>query len=114
MPLTCGFIVMPPLSHRLSFDRHYYDGTGRRNVTDGRTRMAGGAIRGEPDPPESGRLPDARLAERGGRRRPGSLAATQPLRHEQCREPGRMGGEGRLRHVRDAVRRTPRGDARGP
>src|SRR5438270_789804 len=37
--------------------------------THGRTRMAGGAIRGAPDPPAGGGLPDARLAERGGRRR---------------------------------------------
>ena len=43
--------------------------------------MAGGAVRGAPDPPAGGGLPDARLAERGGRRRPGSLAAAQPLRH---------------------------------
>ena len=40
-----------------------------------------------PDPPEGGGLPDARLAERGGRRRSGSLAAPQPLRHERRREP---------------------------
>jgi hypothetical protein len=35
----------------------------------------------QPDPPEGGGLPDARLAERGGRRRAGVLATTQPLRH---------------------------------
>src|SRR3989442_15299929 len=49
---------VPPseLSRRLSFVRHYYDGTRRGNVTDGRARMAGEAIRGQPDPPAGGGL----------------------------------------------------------
>ena len=34
-------------------------------------RLAGGAVRGAPRPPAGRRLPDARLAERGRRRRPG-------------------------------------------
>src|SRR5215210_6674998 len=72
--------ILISLSHRPGFVRHYYnDGTRRGNVTDGRTRLACGAIRGEPHPPEDGGLPDARLAERGGRRRAGNLAAPQPL-----------------------------------
>src|SRR3954471_5398882 len=84
------------LPHWLGFVRHYYnDGTRRGNVTDGRTRMAGTAIRGEPDPPEGGGLPDARLAERGGRRRAGSLATARPLRDERRREPRRMADDGR-------------------
>ncbi len=33
-------------------------------MTDGRARLAGGAIRGAPDPPAGGGLPDARLGER--------------------------------------------------
>src|SRR5215471_21196407 len=50
---------------------------------DGRARLAGGAVPGAPPPPAGGGLPDARLAHRGRRRRPGSLAATQrqPHRH---------------------------------
>src|SRR6266540_5500923 len=48
---------------------------------DGRGRMAGGAVRGAPHPPAGGGLPDARLAQRGRRRRAGRLAPTQPLRH---------------------------------
>jgi hypothetical protein len=40
-------------------------------------------------------LPDARLAERRGRRGSGSLAASQPLRHERRGEPGRMADDGR-------------------
>ena len=46
-------------------------------------RLAGGALRGAPHPPEGGRLPDARLAERGRRRRPGGLAAAEPDRREE-------------------------------
>jgi hypothetical protein len=35
------------LSHRQGFVRHYYnDETRQENVTDGRTRLAGGAVRG--------------------------------------------------------------------
>src|SRR5258706_1468575 len=82
------------LSHWLGFARHYYDETKRRSVTDGRTRMVGRAIRGQPHPPAGGGLPDAWLALRGGRRRTGVLAAPQPLRHERRREPGRMADDG--------------------
>ncbi len=64
-------------------------------MTDGRTRLAGGAVRGAPDPSAGGGLPDARLAERGGRRRPGSLAPAQPRRRQRRREPRRMADDGR-------------------
>ena len=40
--------------------------------------------------PARGRVSDARLAERGRRRGPGSLAAAQPHRHERGREPRRL------------------------
>ena len=58
-------------------------------------QIAGGAIRGQPDPSAGGGLPDARLAERGRRRRAGSLAPAQPLRHERRREPRRLADDGR-------------------
>ena len=44
----------------------------------------------EPRPPAGRRLPDARLADRGRRRRPGGLAPAQPRRHQRCREPRRL------------------------
>src|SRR5262245_38720079 len=78
------------LSHRLGFVRHYCDGTRRGNVTEGRPRIASGAIRGQPDPPAGGGLPDARLAERGGGRRARVLATAQPFRHGRRRESARM------------------------
>jgi len=53
-------------------------------------RLAGGTIRGAPHPAQGGGLSDARLAERGGRRRPGSLAAAQSLGYQRRREPRRM------------------------
>src|ERR671933_2739553 len=62
----------------------------------GRTRLAGTAIRGEPRPPEGGRLQDVRLDRRGRRRRPGDLAATRPLRLRSRREPQRVAYDGRL------------------
>src|SRR5712691_5555103 len=93
-PPTCVPREPVSLSHRVGFARHYYDETKRGNVTDGRTRMAGGAIRGRASPPAGGGLPDARLPERGGRRRAGVLAPPQPLRHERRREPRRMADDG--------------------
>src|SRR5215217_1940922 len=58
-----GIVFLLDLSHRQGFVRHYYnDETRRENVTDGRTRrLAGGAVRGQPDPLEGGGLQDARL-----------------------------------------------------
>ena len=44
------------------------------------TRVAGRPLRGAPLPPAGRGLPDARLAERGRRRRAGGLAAAQPRR----------------------------------
>src|ERR671910_1474131 len=63
VPREVGLLVTS-LSHRPGLVRHYYNDTTRLgNVTDGRTRrLAGTALRGEPDPPEGGGLPDARLA----------------------------------------------------
>ena len=52
-------------------------------------------IRGAPDPSAGGRLPDARLAQRGRRRRAGGLAAAQPRRRERDREPRRLADDGR-------------------
>src|ERR687890_1394490 len=90
-------LLVTSLSHRPGLVRHYYNETTRlENVTDGRTRrLAGTALRGEPHPPAGGGLPDARLNQRGRRRRPGSLAPPQPLRHQRHREPGRMADDGR-------------------
>src|ERR671910_1054752 len=80
VPREAGLLVTS-LSHRPGLVRHYYNDTTRLgNVTDGRTRrLAGTALRGEPDPLEGGGIPDARLNQRGRRRRPGSLAPAQPL-----------------------------------
>src|SRR5712691_4057807 len=94
LPPTCVPREPVSLSHRVGFARHYYDETKRGNVTDGRTRMVGGAIRGRASPPAGGGLPDARLALRGGRRRARVLAPPQPLQHERRREPGRMADDG--------------------
>nr|HET6901963.1 hypothetical protein [Ktedonobacteraceae bacterium] len=55
----------------------------RRNVINEQTRMVGGTIRGQPDPPASGGIPDVGLAERGRRRRTGVVASPQPLRYER-------------------------------
>src|SRR5918993_1267215 len=99
VPREAGLLVISS-SHRPGFVRHYYnDGTRPKDVTDGRTGLAGTAIRGAQKPPEGGGLPDARLAFRGGRCRPGSLAASQPLRDERRREPGRMADQSRRTSV---------------
>src|SRR5438874_397297 len=60
-------------SHRPASVRHRTDEARWENVTDGRKRLAGGAIRGAPVSPARGGLPDARFGERGRRRRPGNL-----------------------------------------
>src|SRR5215212_3121903 len=52
--------------------------------------MARPAIRGAATASARGRLPDARLAQRGRRRRPGRLAAAEPRRHERGRKPPRL------------------------
>jgi hypothetical protein len=45
--------------------------------------MASAAVRGEPRSPAIGGLSNARLAQRGGGRRAGGLAAAQPFGREQ-------------------------------
>src|SRR5437763_13925535 len=65
----------------------------RENVTDGR-RDSRGPVRGAPVPPGRGGVPDARLAQRGGRRRPGGVAAAAPLGHQRRREPARLADHG--------------------
>ncbi len=50
-PIRRGVRELVSLSHRLSLARHYNDGTRRKNVTDGRTSMAGCAIRGRASQP---------------------------------------------------------------
>src|SRR3954454_17270513 len=57
--------------------------------------MAGGALRGAPDPPAGGGLPRARLAKRGRRRSTGSVATRQPLRRERDRDPAWLADYGR-------------------
>src|SRR3954453_2521467 len=76
-----------------------YDPKRRRNVTDGRTRLAGGAIRGEPRPHAGGGLPDAGLAERGGRRRAGGVDSPEPLRRGRDQGPPRLADDGRRAHI---------------
>ncbi len=94
-----------------------YDPTRRRDVTDGRARLAGAALRGAPNPPAGGRLPDARLAQRGRRRRPGGLAAAQPHRRGRDREPRRLaddGGRARVAEHAALAPVAPRGATRRP
>src|SRR5918993_626027 len=60
--LNIQISILTSLSHRPGFVRHYYnDVTRLENVTDGRTPLAGGALRGQPAPPESGGLQEAWL-----------------------------------------------------
>src|SRR6516164_1435949 len=88
--------------------------TGEGN-DGGRARLAGGAVPGAPPPPAGGGLPDARLAHRGRRRRPGNLAAAQPRphRHQRGPQPGRLADNaGRARvpgHAARARRAEPLG-----
>src|SRR6185437_16637159 len=81
--------LLSRLSRELSPARHYYDGTAQEDVTDG-WRLAGGAIRSESGAASGGGVPDARLGQRGRRRRAGSLAAAQPRRYDRSREPQRL------------------------
>ena len=64
-------------------------------MSDGRGRVAGGALRGPPEPPESGGLPDARVGQRGGRRRAGGLAPAKAFRRARRGEPRCMADHGR-------------------
>src|SRR5919198_1121525 len=56
--------------------------------------MARPAIRGAATASPRRRLPNARFAQRGRRRRPGRLSATQPRRHQRRREPPRLADDG--------------------
>ena len=65
--------------------------------------------------------PDARLRDRGGRRRPGSLDPAEPHRHERCRQPAGLVDDGRRaglpQHValaQDAPRSVARDPPPGP
>ena len=69
--------------------------TNRRNVTHARPGLARRALRGKPPPPARRRLSDARLRDRGGRRRPGSLDPPEPHRHERRRQPAGLADDGR-------------------
>src|SRR6266581_3609210 len=77
-------------SHRRGSVAHWYDTRRWRNVTDGRTRLAGRPVRGEPPALARGGVPGARLGERGGRRGAGNLAAAQPFGRRRGGEPGRL------------------------
>ena len=115
--IVLHFAQVPVLSHRLDFVGHLVDTRRRGDVTDGRARLAGGAVRGAPRPPAGGRLQDARLAERGRRRGPGELAAAQPVGHERGREPPRVADDGRRARVAQRAALAPdaaRGAARRP
>ena len=61
-------------------------------MTDGRAGpgSAGRAVRAPPQPADRGRLPLARLVERGRRRGAGDLAAFQPHRRFDDREPRQL------------------------
>src|SRR5919199_875827 len=99
------------LSHQPGFARLYYnDETRRGNVTDARTRPAGRAVRGQPDPPEGACLPHARLAKRGRRRRPGGLAPARPLRRRAVENPGGWLTTVVGRVCLDMLRKSRRGD----
>ena len=78
---------------------HPVDTTRRRNVTDGRARPPDRAIRGAEDPAARRGVPDARLAERGRRRRPGGVAAAAPHRREHDRAPRRLAHDRRRPRV---------------
>ena len=77
-------------SHSPASVRHSSDGTRRENVTDGRQRLSGRRVRGQPAAPPGRGVPDARLAERGGRRGAGGVDPSQPHRHRERREPRRL------------------------
>ena len=66
-------VVTSAVPRRVNCD----DRPARRDVTEDE-KLAGRALRGAPPAPAGGRLPDARLAERGRRRGAGGVAAAQP------------------------------------
>ena len=70
---------------------------GTIRARDAPGRRARDALRGAPDPPARGRLPDARLARRGRRRRAGGLDPAEPRGRRRDREPRRLADHGRRR-----------------
>ena len=74
--------------------------------------VAGGAVRRAAGPSAGGRLPDARLARRGGRRRAGRVAALSRRRHRRGREPRRLADDGRGPGVPEDAARPPQPRAR--
>ena len=70
------------------------------------------AVRGAPQPSAGRGVPDARVAERGRRRRPGGLAAAQPLGRGRDREPRRLADHRRRAGLPEQLqsRRTRRED----
>ena len=52
--------------------------------------MARSPVRRSSSPPAGGRLSDARIAQRGGRRGPGRVAPARPCGHERGRQPRRL------------------------
>src|SRR5438067_2632367 len=88
------------------------DTRARSDVTDGRARLAGPALRGRAGPPEGRGLPHAGIADRGGRRGPGRLAAPEPLRGGRRRQPPRLADHdrrARLPQHAALAQRAPRG-----
>src|SRR5439155_500191 len=73
-----------------------------------RPRLAGGGVRARPPAPARGRLPHARLVERGGRRGPGVLAAPRAQRFRSDQRPSRVARHGRRAHLARRAPRAPR------
>src|SRR4029453_12898425 len=67
----------PPVTSAGCRGSHVYDPSERKNVTDGRARVAGGKVRGAAAPPAGRRLSHAWLAERGRGGCPRKLAPAQ-------------------------------------
>ena len=78
------------MSQRAATARHGYDGCRRGGVTVSDLDQLAGRFEADRAAPAGGRLPDARLAGRGRRRRAGGLAAAQPRRHRRGRQPHRL------------------------
>src|SRR4051794_8281121 len=64
-----------------------WGGDPRKDATDERTGLAGGAVPGGAAPAARGRLPDAGVDQRGRRRRAGGLATAQWISVRRDREP---------------------------
>src|SRR5262245_13168720 len=71
------------LSHLPAHVRHSHDAAEPRKVTRGRRKSSGGALRSLPPALARRGLSHARLADRSGRCRAGSLAAAEPLRYHR-------------------------------